>query len=234
MITLYTFGPAFGQPDPSPFVVKAMVLLKMAGLDFTEDSHGFRRAPKGKLPYLDDDDQRIDDSTFIRFHIERKYGFDFDAALSPEQRAAGWAFEKMCEDHLYWALIDMRWLDQANFERGPAHFFARVPLPLRGFIKKSVQGKVKKNLWAHGLGRHSAAQKLELATRDIDAVAAWLGAKPYLFGELPGAADASVYAMISAALAPLFESPLRAAAERHPNLRAYCERMHERYFLARQ
>ena len=34
MITLYTFGPFFGQPDASPFVIKAMLLLKMAGLDY--------------------------------------------------------------------------------------------------------------------------------------------------------------------------------------------------------
>ena len=31
MITLYTFGPKFGLPDPSPFCMKALVLLKMAG-----------------------------------------------------------------------------------------------------------------------------------------------------------------------------------------------------------
>ena len=32
MITLATFGPAFGLPDPSPFVTKADVLLKISGL----------------------------------------------------------------------------------------------------------------------------------------------------------------------------------------------------------
>jgi hypothetical protein len=32
MITLYTFGPYFGLPDPSPFVLKAEILLKMAEL----------------------------------------------------------------------------------------------------------------------------------------------------------------------------------------------------------
>ncbi len=28
MITLYGFGPAFGLPDPSPFVIKVEVLLR--------------------------------------------------------------------------------------------------------------------------------------------------------------------------------------------------------------
>ncbi len=37
MITLHTFGPAFGQPDPSPFVMKAMALLKLSGQPYTTD-----------------------------------------------------------------------------------------------------------------------------------------------------------------------------------------------------
>ena len=46
MITLYTFGPAFGLPDPSPFVMKAEVLLKMAGLPYrTDASVRCRREP---------------------------------------------------------------------------------------------------------------------------------------------------------------------------------------------
>jgi hypothetical protein len=51
MITLYTFGPYFGLPDGSPFVTKAMLLLKFAGLEYSEDRGGYRKAPKGKLPY---------------------------------------------------------------------------------------------------------------------------------------------------------------------------------------
>jgi Glutathione S-transferase N-terminal domain len=78
MITLYTFGPYFGLPDTSPFVIKAMLLLKFAGLEYGEDRGGYGKAPKGKLPYLDDDGLIVADSTFIRFHIEKKYGFDFD------------------------------------------------------------------------------------------------------------------------------------------------------------
>jgi glutathione S-transferase len=77
MITLHTFGPAFGLPDPSPFVIKTETLLKMAALPYRTNTEGFNKAPKGKLPYVDDDGQRIADSTFIRWHIENKYGFDF-------------------------------------------------------------------------------------------------------------------------------------------------------------
>ena len=40
MITLYIFGPAFGLPDPSPFVTKIEVLLKMTGLAYRTDITG--------------------------------------------------------------------------------------------------------------------------------------------------------------------------------------------------
>lgn len=87
MSTLYTFGPAFGLPDPSPFVIKAEMLLKLARLDYRADTHGFSKASKGKLPYIVDDGETVADSTFIRWHIEKKYGTDFDAPLNEQERA---------------------------------------------------------------------------------------------------------------------------------------------------
>ena len=73
-----------------------MLLSKIAGLAFSQTRQGYARAPKGKLPYIDDDGTVVADSTFTRFHIEKKYGFDFDAGLEPAQKAAAWAIEKMC------------------------------------------------------------------------------------------------------------------------------------------
>ena len=102
MITLYTFGPAWGLPDPSPFVTKAIVLLKMSGLPFETDTSGFRKAPRGKLPYIRDGGEIVSDSTLIRLHLEQRHNIDFERGLTPEQRGVAWAAEKMCEDHLYW------------------------------------------------------------------------------------------------------------------------------------
>jgi glutathione S-transferase len=158
MITLYTFGPHFGLPDGSPFVTKTMLLLKFAGLPYQENRQGYGRAPKGKLPYIDDAGIIVADSTFIRFHIERKYGFDFDAGLTPAQKAAAWAIEKMCEEHLYLALLATRWLDDANFARGPAQFFKAVPMPLRPIVQSLVRRKVVKTLKLQGFGRHTPAK----------------------------------------------------------------------------
>ncbi len=81
MITLYGFGAGFGLPDASPFVIKTQVLLQLAGQPYVLDQLGFGKAPKGKLPYLDDAGTVVSDSTFIRWHLEKKYGVDFDQGL---------------------------------------------------------------------------------------------------------------------------------------------------------
>jgi glutathione S-transferase len=230
MITLYTFGPGLGLPDPSPFVMKAQVLLKIAGLPHRIDSKGFSKAPKGKLPYIDDDGERIADSTFIRWHLEKKHKVDFDRGLSDEQRAIAWAFEKTAEDHLYWALLDARWMDDANFDKGPRSFFRAAPAPIRPLIIAMVRRKVRQALRAHGMGRHAPAEIAALGTRSVDAAAAYLGQKPFFMGAEPVGVDATIFAFVAGALCPAFETPIRSAAERHDNLKRYVGRMTARFY----
>lgn len=230
MITLYTFGPYFGLPDASPFVSKAMVLLKFAGLEYGEDRGGYGKAPKGKLPYINDDGLVVADSTFIRFHIGKKYGFDFDAGLDAAQKAAAWAIEKMCEEHLYWALVATRWLDDANFAKGPTLFFKAVPMPLRPIVQSLVRRKVTKTLNLQGFGRHTPAERDALAIADLDALATLIGDKAFLMGEEPCGADATVFAFVASFLTPVFDTQIRTAAERHGNLVAYRDRILRLYF----
>jgi glutathione S-transferase len=230
VITLYVFGPAFGLPDPSPFVTKAEVLLKLAGLPYRTDTGGFRKAPKGKLPYIDDEGTIVGDSTLIRFHLEKRHGIDFDQALSPEQKGIAWAVEKMCEDHLYWAAVHDRWVVDANFDKGPARFFDRVPAPVRPLVMALIRRQVRKQLKAHGMGRHRPEEIAELGRRDVDALAALLGDKPYVMGDELCGADATAFAFTAGVLCPLFESPIRRAAESHANLVAYRDRMMARFY----
>jgi glutathione S-transferase len=232
MITLYTFGPYFDLPDPSPFVMKAEVLLKMANLPFEIDTGGFNKAPKGKLPYITDGGEVIADSSLIRLHIEKKYGFDFDAGLSPAERGIAWAFEKMCEDHLYWPGLHARWMIDENFDKGPRRFFDSAPALLRPFIIAMVRRQVRRNLWGHGMGRHTLEEMEQLAVRDIDALADVLAGKPYLMGDRPYGADATVFPFMAHALCPLFETAIRTRAEQKPNLVAYTDRLMAQYFPA--
>jgi glutathione S-transferase len=225
MITLYGFGAAFGLPDPSPFVVKAEVLLKLSALPYRRVATNPRRAPKRKLPYIEDDGVRIADSTFIRLHLEERYGIDFDRGLSLAERGVAWAVDKMLEDHLYWIIVDLRWMDDANFAAGPAHFFDPMPAILRPLVRPAIRRLIRKQLHAHGMGRHSDDEIATLAIRAVDSVAAILGDKPFLMGERPCAVDATLLGFIGGLLAPCFTSPARDAAARQANLVAHRDRM---------
>lgn len=234
MITLYGFGPAFGLPDPSPFVTKVEILLRMAKLAYRVDTTGLRKAPKGKLPYINDDGAVVADSTFIRWHLEKTHGIDFDRGLSTEQRAVAWAFEKLAEEHLYWAVVHARWQIKENFDKGPRVFFNAAPAPLRPFVIAFVRREVSKRLAGQGFGRHREEEIVTLGTRSIDAIADYLGAKPFFMGDEPTSVDATIYSFLCGTLCPVFETPLRAAAERHDNLKRYVGRMTARFYPEHQ
>jgi glutathione S-transferase len=230
MITLYNFGPHFGLPDASPFCVKAEVLLKMSGLPYETKTFDVRKSPKHKLPFIDDGGQRIGDSTFIRWHLEKAHNINFDAALSPAERATAWAFEKLCDDNLYWATVHSRWMDDANFNAGPVHYFKDVPSPLRPLIAGMVRRGVRRDLHGQGFGRHSGTEIERIAIHGYDQIANVLGDKPFLMGATPCSADAAVFGSVGSILCPLFQSPIRMAVEKHANLVAYRDRCLARWY----
>lgn len=230
MITLHRFGPFLGTPDSSPFVTKVMLLLKLADLPFRVVQGNPLRAPKRLLPVIEDDGVTVADSTFIRFHLETRYGIDFDRHLTHEQKALAWSVERMCEDHLYFAMLEARWLDRANFDRGVGTMFGMLPRPLRPLAKVVLRRANAKRLFGHGMGRHSRAEIALLATADVDALAALVGDKPYLMGDRACGADATVFAFVTAILTPPLPNPIRSGIAERPNLVAYRDRIARRYF----
>jgi glutathione S-transferase len=226
MIVLYTLGALWGLPDPSPFVMKSEVQLKMSGLEFRTEKSRPPEAPKGKIPYIQDASVLIGDSTFIREHFERKYGVDLDAGLSPEQRATAWMVERVVEDHLYWALIYSRWGVRENFDKGPAIFFTGAP----DEVREAGRARVLDNLHGQGFGRHSLAEVAQLATRSFKALSDTLGDRPYITGPTICGADATLFAGLAAILTPHFDTPVRDALLQHPNLVAYAGRMMARFY----
>jgi len=226
MIKFFGFGPAFGLPDPSPFVIKSEVQLKMAGVPYTFERAAPPAAPKGKIPYIQVGAHRLGDSTFIRSHIEKYHGFDFDKGLCTVERSLAWSMERMLEDHLYFAIVHMRWMDDENWQKGPIHFFDGAP---EGVAEASRQ-RVREMLHGQGIGRHSVEEVAELGDRSLGALSAFLGDKPYLMGDAACGADATAFAFTAATLTPFFSGELRKRAERHANLVAYRDRMMAQYY----
>jgi len=221
-LTLYASRAGFGLPDTSPFVIKTEVQLKMAGLVYDRASTIPPQAPNGKLPFINDHDEVVSDSTFIRAHIERKYGVDLDEG--------SWAIERLLEDHLYFAMVWFRWIDPENFAKGPAHFADSAPEADRPKLRQDLQARKAVELHAQGLGRHTPARIAELGIRSIDALSQRLGDKVCFMGETPSGVDATAFGVLAGVLTPFFDTPLRQAAEARPNLVAYVARMMQRYY----
>ncbi|HEY9234328.1 MULTISPECIES: glutathione S-transferase family protein [Phenylobacterium] len=96
MITLYGFGESFGLPEACPQVIKAEAQLRMAGLAYVKALSV--PMPGRRLPWIEDDGRSVAGSHFIRLHLERKYGIDFDSGLGAVERAQAWAIERMIEN----------------------------------------------------------------------------------------------------------------------------------------
>jgi len=230
MITLYGFGPNFGLPEASPYVTKTEVQLQIAGLAYRKEQAFPEQSPKGQMPFISDAGRLIADSTFIRGHIERKYGADLDAGLGPRQRAEAWAIERMVENHFGWTVGHARFFLAENFEKGPARFFDHVPEPRRAAMRDQMMDQVRQSFLAVGVLRHSAEEIEELGAYSIEALSQFLGDKPYMMADRPTGVDAICFAMLAGLITPFFESPLKRRAEDHPNLCDYVDRMMRRFY----
>lgn len=232
MITLHGFGPAFGLPDPSAFVMKVMGLLRIAELPFTLETSNPRKGPKGKIPWIVDGGRVVADSTFIQRYLEETYGIDFYPGLDRRAKAVGWAVEKMCEEHLYFCAVHERWGKDENFDKGPRTFFEQVPAPVRPLISRLVRRQIVARVKAQGIGLHNDDEINQLAARDFASLADLLGDRPYILGDAPTATDACVHSFVASALTPFFDGPLRRAALAHDNLVAYDTRLRQRWYEA--
>lgn len=225
MYELTIYPPAFGEPSGSPFCVKAMILCDLAGIDWKPDFSGDpRKAPKGKLPVLRAGDQIIPDSDQIRDYLEQEHGVDFDAGLDNAQRATSRAIIRMMEEHFYFAVVCDRWVDDANWPIVRETYFSMIPSPLRRFVTNGIRKGAFRDLSGQGMGRHSEEERLVRITKDLKALENLLDNQPYLFGDTPTAADATVVAMLSAALATPVATPIVNAIHNSETLNAYAER----------
>ncbi|WP_456386358.1 glutathione S-transferase family protein [Profundibacter sp.] len=196
MLNLLTFPTHFGEPGGSPFAVKAICLLNMSGQDWKNSQADVRKMPKAKLPVLKVGERLIPDSENIRAYLEQQ-GADFDKGLSDAQRATSRAFIRMAEEHLYFHLVADRWLRDDMWPITRDTFFGMIPKVMRGIITGKIRKSLRAGLHTQGIERFTEIERAERVAKDLEAIKLQLGDKPYLFGDAPTAADASVCPMLS-------------------------------------
>lgn len=225
MLILETYKSAFNESSASPFCVKAMCLLKIAELEWEPKYiENPSKAPKQKLPVLQDGSTTIADSEFIRIHLEEKYGIDFDSQLSIEQKAMSRMVIRALDEHFYFLVVSARWTNEDSWQYLKQKFFGGMPFPLKMIVPNIVRKGVLKMLNGQGIGRHSVQEQLTKAKQDIDAIAELLGDNKFLFGNNPSAADASAIPILRAALSLSPKQPISNYIENNKALLAYLER----------
>ena len=231
MITLYQFGRAWDLEDPSPFCLKIIYYLRLAGLPFEArvSMRNLRESPKGKLPFIRDGDRVIADSAFIIDYLKETYGDRISGAYSAQQHALGRSVARMLEESTYWSLVHSRWIDPQNWhELTKPHFFGGLPWPLRSLVPAMLQRGLQRSMKGQGMGRHTPEEIAAIGRRDFEAVANALGNQPFLLGDLPSEYDATVQAFaVCSARAP-HPSPVKDFILAQPELCAYMARMDER------
>ena len=220
-----------GKVSNSPFCVKAVCLLNMSGLEWTPRyTPDPRQTPKAKLPVLYDGDQVIPDSDQIRDHIESKYNIDFDKGLSVEQKAVSRAFIRMAEEHIYFAVVCDRWLNEENWAIIRNAYFENIPKFIRGFITSKIRKGALAQVKGQGMARHSEQERFERVRKDIDAIETWLGDKEFLHGANPSAVDACVGPALDGLMSTPEPTLLRDYVRDSVKLMSYVERVREELY----
>lgn len=212
----------------SPFGLKLEAWLRLADIPYTvEPSTSLSKAPKGKLPYIRDDGRLIGDSTLIIEHLKATRGINPDAGLSAREQAEALALQRLFEEHFYFALVYSRWIDDAGWATLAPAFFGRLPFPINRIAGGRLRGRIQRMLHAQGLGRHRPGEIYAMARQDLQAVADYLGDRPFLMGEQLTTIDAIAYAFLASVLYVPFETDLKRITEDFPTLVTYCEAMEQ-------
>ena len=198
MLELVIFPAAFGMRNVSPFCLKAEMLLTSLDLPFALSEEGDpRKAPKGKLPYLIADGERLADSELIVEHLDATTQGQVYAGLSTTDKSHGLALTRLAEDHLYWMLVASRWLDDDWWPNVVEGFFGALPKLIRPFIAAGARKQVKRTYHLQGLGRHTLEEQKGFAQRDLEALNSTVEGKTFLFGETPNVFDFAIAAMMA-------------------------------------
>lgn len=232
MTTLFSFGPNFGLPDPSPFVLKTDLYMRMAGISF--DSHpdvqNLRQAPKGKLPYVQDGKDIIADSYFIQQHFEQQGHSTLDNWLSEQQKAFSHLISKSLDENFYWTIVYSRWMRDDTWPLIKTAFFGAMPFPLQYIVPRIARKNVKDKLSKHGMGKHSDAEIMQIAKHTLQSLSVLLADKTYLWGDKPCSFDATAYAFLANVILVDIDNPLNVMARSFNNLVNYCQRIRLEYY----
>jgi glutathione S-transferase len=225
MLTLYSYPEMFGVADNNGYGLKVFAFLKLAGVAFTHE-HVFdaSAAPRGQLPYIDDDGDIVGDSEAIIAHVTVRYRLSIDAALTPAQRTTNLLVTRMLDD-LYWVMSYSRWKDERFYPAFRDAFMAQHSRINAAGLDKARDYNAQRYFF-QGIGRYTPDQAYARGIADLRALADLISAGGYLHGADPTSIDAGIYGFVANIHFYPIATPLKTAVSAHPNLVRHCEAIH--------
>lgn len=241
-VYLFTFPNSPHVRNISPFALKVESFLRLHKIPF-EVIGTFKFSPKGQMPYIrlnsKDDGPIIADSNFIIKFLSKKLGLDEDeTTLSKEQSATAHAFTRMIEEHTSQIGFYYRYglqMDQFCSAVIPEGWFSN-----KGTFKSWLMGKLfptmmprayKRKMRYISFGRHSDDEKWTISCQDIQSISDYLGEKKFIFGDVPGTLDCTLFGHLAQFLYIPLDFPQKTyMKENCVNIVDYVDRFKEMYW----
>jgi glutathione S-transferase len=226
MIVLYSYPELFGVADNNGYGLKVFAFMRLAGLPFTHE-HIFdaSAAPRGQLPYINDDGVAIGDSEIIIAHLTSKYRLTIDAELSQQQRDTSHLVTRMLDD-LYWVMSYSRWKDDRYWPAFRDALMREHPNVTEEGLRKAREFNFQRYHFA-GIGRYAPQAAYDRGLADLRVLADLIPANGYAHGANPTSIDAGIYGFIANIYFYDIETPLKEFVASHQNLVRHCRAIHE-------
>ena len=225
MMTLYSYPELFGVADNNPYGLKTFAFLKLCNMAFRHE-HVFdaKSAPRGQLPYIDDDGEHVGDSDTIISHLIRKYRLTIDDALTGSQRMTDHLIRRMLDD-LYWVMSYSRWSDPRFWPLFRDEMLETHPHVTEGSLELARKYNLDRYHY-QGIGRYEADAVLERGVADLRVLAGLTPESGFLFGTEPSSIDAGIYGFVANIYFYRIDTPLKRFVASRPNLVRHCNALH--------
>ncbi len=227
MLTLFSYPPLFGVADNNPYGLKIFAFLKLCKCEFRHvHIIDAKAAPRGQLPYIDDDGEILGDSDRIIAHVSLRNGLTIDTGLSHEQLRMDLLLRRLLDD-LYWVMSYSRWSDQTYWP-----LFRDEMLKTNATVNSTMLEKAREynfqRYYYQGIGRYAPEEVYARGLADLSALAEMIPERGFLFGPTPRSVDAGLYGFIANIHFFKIDTPLKRFVDAHKSLVRYCEEIHSK------
>jgi glutathione S-transferase len=226
MITLYSYPELFGVADNNGYGLKVFAFLRLAGVRFRHE-HIFdaSAAPRGQLPYIDDDGETIGDSDTIIGHLIAKHRLTIDDGLTAAERDTDHLITRMLDD-LYWVMSYSRWKDERFYPAFRDALLRQHPTLTEAGLRKAREFNFQRYHF-QGIGRYAPDAAYARGLADLRVLADLIPANGYVHGEKPTSVDAGIYGFIANIYFYDIETPLKQFVVARANIVRHCRAIHD-------